>query len=362
MGMNESLKGGIGPLPSGILSVHSDGTGVISTVSYDNTYAKRIVREINTHHYQQETFYSPQHPDHLYSHEFPDNSMVVLYNQSAKYSEISALVIAKGPETFSQKDNELVPVEYIYNFPKEVQQTYWQFLLGGMRSFQKSTQHIDGMRIFIGENNISTYSSADNRTSRSIGNPHAHIVGFIKDHVEQKNVKTSEIVQYLKDEQKFTRKLSTHIARRVENRLVKQRIPQLHFTPQEQPPYGYSFSIPYSIDDIITNPQAFSELMIAHHEAYTAISQQMEKVFAPKVFTAGYKQFIPQPSYRLYLEEMDKQLYAAISPEYLSHAGIIEAASYSLILDRDPSNPKRIPDNIIRSVQQNAVRYISNTL
>lgn len=364
MGMNESLKRGIGPLPSGLLSIHSDGTGVISTLANDTSTAQKVVNAINTPLYQRETFYNPSHPNHLYSRTFPDKSMVVLYNQSAKYSEISALVIAHGPKTFDRGDNELVPVEYIYDYPETVQQSYWQALFGGMKSLQKNAP-IENMRFFIGENNISTYSTFDKRTSRSIGNPHAHIVGFIEEHIEPRSTKASEQVQYLAEEQEFTKRLSTQITRRVHNKLPKTLQDQLVITPQDQPPFGYSFAIPYSVDEIVTNPETFTSLMTDHHKAYTTVAQQMEKVYAPKILAAGFKQFIPQPSYRLYLEEVDGQLYAAISPEYISHAGIIEARSYSrspLILDRNASYPKRFSDELIQCVQKDAAVYIEDIL
>ena len=97
-------------------------------------------------------------------------------------------------------------------------------------------------------------------------------------------------------------------------------------------PFGYSIITNVRSDDAMQNIKRIQKIVELNNSAYTNHSTEMFKLANLK--EKSRKRIIPQPSYRMYMFfNKDKNLEIIISPEFLSHAGVTEAAGIQTIRD-----------------------------
>jgi hypothetical protein len=386
------------PLPAGVLKMHSEGTVVNPTTT--TAEAAASARRLNTPTFISNTFFGLDAERTLSSLYFPDTSQVVLYNQTGKYSDLSVMALAIGPNTLdtthsTSEGTKNIETENVYMYPMDVQEEYWLKIMRTMKNFKdydKFYLKSEGdTRIITGENCIATVTSDDFRTSRSIAVPHTHIMAFRNDSIEPHDNKP-EVVPWLAEEQELTKLFAPTIVKRIQPALrdipvlIQDADPKtypdrtisetLELTPRDEAPFGYSFDLPMGIDSLKMWPigtRVMASVMEAHHKAYTKVAKDIEQRLSKRLLEKGYAQFIPQPSYRLYMELVERDtdehtnyklggdiVRVTVSPEFLSHAGIIEAASDAreggLLLNRAPSNPQRIPVEVLEEAQQYAAQ------
>jgi hypothetical protein len=99
-----------------------------------------------------------------------------------------------------------------------------------------------------------------------------------------------------------------------------------------------------------------TQMLAEHHAAYTEISQAWFSSLKPQ----RQAKLIPQPSYRLYLTLENGKVIATISPEVISHAGVMEAAGVTLI--RKQETPPRISETEKQALRQTVIQALTGEL
>jgi hypothetical protein len=340
------------PLPPGTLQMYAIGA-VNSDVPREQT-AERTAR-LNKSSFLEATFFDPNHASNLLNASSPDGSSLSLYDQSGKYGDFGLMVIAKGPRSFDEED---AITEVIYDYPSETQDAYWQFVLGSMTALRDNSP-VEGMRVIASENCIREYSG-NHRTSRTIALPHIHVTGIVESNIQPETVFVPSLHEPLSREQRLTQKFGKHVADKVQRRLPDEIQEQIQLSSRDVPPYGYSFVVGGSIEEMAKNPALFARIMQTHHQAYASVARPLEKLLRKKLPKNEGTTLIPSPSYRLYLEDSNNRMHVTISPEFLSHAGSMEAAG--VLLDRRPTYPKRYNEEVGDKLQRLAVSKVQGLI
>jgi hypothetical protein len=337
-------------LPSGTYPVN--GHGINSAVS--RSIVAEQTRGLNMK--LDAIFFDPEHQSSLVHKKIDGGGDSVLYNASGRYGDFGVMVISRGPEA---KRKDPSQTEFIFEYPSNVQESHWTFVLSAMDAFAQSTTIPDmpKMRIIASDNAIASYSNESHGTSRSVRYPHTHITGIVEENISAEKTHIPTLHPQLQLEQSLLEQFSPSVVKRMKISLEDKNVP-LNLEAKREAPFGYSFTIDGELDELAKNPEAFTRIMRTHHEAYTDVVKPLEETLTTKLLEFGAEQVIPQPSYRLYMEHADGKMHVTISPEFISHGGILEAAD--VILHRDPSNPVRYPEEWNTILQGEAAEKVRN--
>lgn len=296
--------------------------------------AAEIANIFNTPNYLQETFFEPN-PTILYTENLTSGGQTTLMIPSGPYAEGAVMVIAKGPHSL---DKEEVQTETIYDYPDDVQESYWNTIYTSLQAFSELAEEKggEGLHVVASENCIATRTNEEHRTSRSVALPHAQIF----------TLNEADIVPFEEDEEKIRHLVFEQTALQQDKFLSRytQLVQELvtgemrhgleGLRREQKAPYGYSFVASHDGDI-----EEIREVMQAHHQAYTEAAH----MWIPQLKPTFQQQItIPQPSYRLYMSSDGGNFQVTVSPEFLSYAGVLEAAGVEL--KRGPQFPRRITE------------------
>lgn len=320
-------------LETGVLQLHSSAPAVNTQDSVKKAAA--IADAQNSRSYLEAAFFNG-HARTIHHEQLSTGGQLSLIIPTGPYADISFLVAAAGPETF---DKEIVDTETIYDYPPELQAAYWKMIITSLKTLRDLRgSHND--QVFAVENCIVTRTSDDKRTSRSIGVPHSQILLLNTEAIvpqaweipalskEQRILKSPVFLSLLRTE---LDKVKTDLSRSVRESLAQQY----------HAPFGYTFLL-----DQPTDFDRVAEELNTHHQAY----MQAAETAVARLKPSNRDRLIPQPSYRVYLSLDADKLKVTISPEFISHAGVMEAAGIKL--ERSPEHPPRVTDTEIRAIAQ----------
>lgn len=304
----------------GILRIHCEKPAINTNAS--PTEAARVADTYNSSEFLKRTFFGTT-PDILQRFATPSSGEVTTMKPSGPYTEGAVMVIAHGPDSFNQ---EYVGTEQIYDYPADVQHAYWGSILTALKKIQAKNPRQQAIAV---ENCISQRTSADKRTSRSVGLPHSQTLLLNPKHITPE----SWNIPHLTREQKLLNRSGSmyrfmsgvqHAAHTMDSPLQLEH--------RQQAPFGYEFTASEQGSIVETTLN-----MAVHHEAY----RQASTAAIAQLSERNQKNIIPQPSYRMYMYiENDGSIRTIISPEVLSHAGVLEAMGIQL--QRSVDTPRRI--------------------
>jgi hypothetical protein len=260
---------------------------------------------------------------------------------TAQYSQPSLLVAAAQREMKAGSDG-IVPSFYEYDLTPEAQTLYWHHVLESLRAIDEYAQDKPGHGL-VAINTMATLSTPEISTSKSMAAPHAHIIYYNPDFIEDG---TWEI-DHLTHEQKQKQRREPQIAgRRLTSRLKQEGEASGAFVDVAQlrlgacGPHGYEFNIAPK-DGRIILPEDLQKIMVTNHGLYGNLA---ERYFARHIED---QTLVPQPSYRLYMVRYDtpggENLHVMVSPEVWSGAGALE--DLGILLTRKMGAPDKIPSS-----------------
>lgn len=283
---------------------------------------------------------------------------------TAAYTELASAEFAANGHVFRESENpdpekrereqaaidaEQVPTHMVYDLPFATQVSYWSEVLESLDIYHATLEDFEDptkVTIFAGENAIKERTGTI-RTSRSIAIPHAHTVPL--EHSTIVNLPDGDpTMAHVNYEQRILEKVGQKLADRVFENLpdeakdklletMKGDDPNLKLRKRLVKPFGYQMQLPSDIS--ITDFAAFME---DHHHAYVETTDEI----IDRLSSKNQARIIPQPSYRMYVFKEDQgkgDISVIISPEFISHGGLIEAAG--LKLNRSVDNkPKHDPE------------------
>lgn len=313
-------------MPSGILRIHCEKPALDSRSTV--TEAAAVAKGYNTAEYLQETFFGSA-KGILQTTTTESGGQVTLMTPSGPYAEEAVMVVARGPESFTIPD---VPTELIYNYPVDTQTAYWNYIFASLKHFHSSNTNPNCTIVSV-ENCICQHSCPERRTSRTIALPHTQILRVDKEHLSDEPWS----IDHLNKEQKIlSRKVPLNsMLIELQNKYQEHSGSPLHNVRiQEKAPFGYTFTASNgTVEELQKN-------LHSHHQAYTATAAELIQALRPQ----NQARLIPQPSYRLFLHlEPDGTVLATVSPEFLSSAGVMEAAG--VLLQRDKELEYRVPED-----------------
>lgn len=316
----------------GYLHLYAERPAINTSASVMDAAA--IANRQNTADYLKQTFFTPN-PSILSMHELENGGQTTLMIPSGPYAEGAVMVIAKGPHSL---DREGIQTETIYDYPDDVQNSYWMTIYSSLQACNELAKEKgrDGLHVVASENCIATRTNAVHRTSRSIALPHSQIFTLDEQHITPFDEDEEEINHLVFEQQALQQERWLKGYTQLVQGLVvnKMRHGLEGLRCETKAPFGYSFIASYdgAIEEI-------TQVMNAHHQAYTEAAElwvpQLKPSFQEKIS-------IPQPSYRLYMSSEDGNFQVTVSPEFLSHAGVLEAAGVEL--KRGPQYPRRISE------------------
>lgn len=287
--------------------------------------------------YLREKFFTPN-PTILHTFELASGGQVTAMIPSAPYGEGGMMVIAAGKDSLTPG---FIKTEVVYDFPEDVQTTYWAVVMYCLSSFANDL-YKDATVVLATENCMAHITNEQERNSRSVRLPHIQIFPVQNQHIYE----TEWTIDHLEKEKAlFSRPaLMAGYLYQLEKRywaLSKNGVPQFNHTLGL--PTGYAFKVG-EIDDVET----VTEVMRTHHQAYTAAAQRAVGLANALIDQKhllkedNKRMLITQPSYRLYLTVVGREVQATIAPELISHGGVME--SIGIQLDRNAQNPRRISE------------------
>jgi hypothetical protein len=210
--------------------------------------------------------------------------------------------------------------QYIYEFGEVEQRAYWAHILAGLFAH--------GNQSFYTENTTQT-TSFEHRSSRTLNFIHGQF-GSIKEEWLQPH---GESLEHLGAESRKTLSLMDRINGPLGAIMndVRASSPSVELEYYARPT-GYALSFPLTADlpELIATVQRTME---AHWQAYSNyVKDEEAKVKRASENNSGIEKrdIIPGPSYRQYVWFEDGMLKILISPEYDSHAGVMEGMGIHL--------------------------------
>lgn len=283
------------------------------------------------------SFFDAQNKNVLFVTPLLDGYVVSEVIPTAPYTEEGVMVCAGNPEELRSNVN----TQSIYDLPKKVQEEYWRTVLANLVVFGEDSDRAR-FRILATEN-TTPRTSRKHRTSRTLDIPHVQINRFDRKNADQ----GGNIVESLLLEQKILQD-----ERRVYN-FAENVCKDLDLSPKARQiePYGYVLELP--IDEITAIPKVsdFQRVMELHHEAYTREAKQLVR----QLRDVNQKRIIPQPSYRTYIFFDEGKLKIIISPEFISHAGVTEAAGLETVRTSE-ATPQFSEEKLLKFKQKKAAR------
>ena len=338
-------------LPPGVLRVHSPHT--INTFSSKEEVAKKT-RDLNQGDKLDWAFFDPANKDILAMSTVGETT-VSIFDPNGPYHPDSVMIIAKTPKMLIGNP---IGTYHVYELPFDGQQEYWRIVRETLR-FNPGSYYC--------ENASSQFSNEEHRTPRTIGLPHGQIG----------KVDPTKIEAFPEGVDLNTPEFLEEVATLKSHPLAREALLSIHSSLKElypkndsslswrmygraselALPVGYSLLLKGPIDD-----KSFAHFMNANFYAY---SRAVFKLFATiKLPQEELDRFMPQPSFRLFVEKvdskMDKGLFITVAPHVYSHAGVNEVAG--LFLDRDPKyNPLVAPQDREKYLQEYTA-YIKKVL
>lgn len=304
--------------------MHADVAGINTNV--DTRSAAEKIRALN-HPENLERIFFGDGANVLYTTQVDSGSRISIVVPSAPYSDESLMVVAAGPASFG---SETVETETVYDYPDDAQFAYWGFILDTLRALKDLPELEGGSTVIATENCMATVSNEEHRTSRSIALPHSQI--FRVDHSKIQPGRST--IDHLTQEQRILSsgqavgRFTEHLDSFLREHLPESLNPRL--SPRTHEPFGYQLLL-----GVNKETEDVADVLFAHHFAYSRAIEGMLK----KLNERSKRKIKPQPSYRLYLTYSDDdELTAIVSPQIVSHAGVVEAAGIDL--DRSPTHPK----------------------
>ncbi len=311
--------------PEGILTVRSEKPSVLTSATPQE--ASKITEKSNTPEFLKNAFFSLDDPFVLSVQELQNEGAVSVVIPTGPYSETDLLVVAAGPTTFSQEKSQ---TESIYDYPESVQTTYWKTILTVLDSLEM--QKKPGQIAVMTENAISEVSHSDKRTSRTIMLPHAHVFLFSPEEVQSSPL-PQEWTHLHTEQRALNMWLQSPKFSAFETELTEAlKVLPASVSAKTDLPKGYE--IRFSDD---ATPEEVALAMNINQRIYHKTADKMIRDL--KVHTV--QKLIPQASYRLYLHHDTEanQYVFTVSPEFISHAGVLEAAG--VVLERKLNAPEK---------------------
>ena len=310
--------------PQGSVRVHSEHQ--INTFQGKAEVAKET-RRLNNSDLLNSKFFSSDSPQVLTTIEAPrEEGLVSIVDPRGQYYPDSLMVMAATPRMM---EDETIGTYHVYDMPVEMQRLYWGVVRETLR-FNPGARYV--------ENAAVVYSNEQHRTPRTIGLPHGQIgqiaPELVQPSTEDESFDTPEFqaeIEALKNNPR-AKKALVDINRSLRSSVLSGMGRGFRLYPRnsmEALPLGYSLLIPGNP----TDPN-FTFVMDANYHAY---KETMENVLVD-VLPADIKRMIPQPSFRLYVEEMDPLAHegtlVTLSPMIFWHGGVNEAGG--MFMDRAP--------------------------
>jgi hypothetical protein len=304
--------------------------------------AARIAKTFSTPEYLSYAFFNSLHPDFLYKEVLPSGGKVSVCVPTSPYTEQSVLVVAAGPDSFNHNP---VKTEAIYDYPADVQNAYWEKILTSLDVFAYESSGQPLSHAVAVENCIAVRTNDQVRTSRSIALPHAHILCINEASLENEDWSLA----HLTFEQRVlhNKRLMGVFLKELAKGTQLQDLTARAFAP-----YGYSFTL-WQEGEKTPRDKAVTQRLAKHHWAYAQTAQTAETELSAR----NASKIIPQPSYRLYLSAEGGAVRAIVSPEFLSPAGVMEAAG--IRLERNTAYPQRVPQENSDRVYRNLKRELT---
>lgn len=333
-------------LPRGELKLYAS-FGALNTAEPKEKVAEATAR-MNTPEFLEDTFFNENNPHVLSIKTLSSGGKVTVMQPSGPYSEDAVMVIARGPHSYI--DGE-VPTQNTYDFPFDTQVEYVRTIMDGLQALRgicETEGSKDDYSIFATENCMDRISDSEYRLSRSIALPHSQIIRVHHDTITPTNQTIDHLehekrlLKNIKRNEEFTHALVPHLKKRGGSSVAS-------IAPREKIPFGY---------DISFNPDVtageVARVLLEHHGAAGLLSNKWKSGLRE----ANQAKTKPMPSYRAYYHYTDEGSFVvSISPEIVSHAGVLEAAG--IMLSRGAEHPRLFDDHKVSETRREVVRAIN---
>lgn len=262
----------------------------------------------------------------------------------------------------SMTENGIVPTTTIYDYDVKLQKEYFRQTLAAMLAMEEfnlpdENPQQDTPRVLATENNMAIVSNESHRVPRSIGLPHLHVfkAGSWID-----TTATPKFPPHLRAEQRLLRRgdhlerFATDVSSTISDELGRLG-GDVQISLRDIEPFGYAITTPITRNQNLDDQaEILQKVMASHQKAYMEATGRhidgvnKRRIESKKKSTAKAgridstpmlieEKIIPQPSMRTYLYFNNRGfLTCVISPEFISSAGVMEAAG--VILHRDATN------------------------
>ena len=329
--------------PSGRLEIRAHNA--INSEASLGTAAKKAAEQNSSQNLRK--FFDPLSCDVL-DLDLTDGGVTSTYKPSGPYADISILIISAPHHSLQRKE---AVTEQIYDYSFDLQENHWKRVLSTMVATANHPLIINSdSQIYATENCIESISNQNQRNSRTISLPHAQVFALDQSVIKPDNTNFNHLTR----ERKWTQR---YIADFLDQ--LKTHLPSIELSARVSNPTGYEFSFNENAYGLLANISFVAQTLRDHHIAFAKVAKMWKKQI-DKLDKPYFQNLIQAPSYRLYLYDGDKGLEVTISPEFISHAGVLEAAG--LHLHRASFHPKRYPnDRVILEEITNNARHLTIT-
>ena len=312
--------------PQGTVRVHSEHQ--INTHQGREEIAEKT-RTLNDSRFLNSKFFNSDSPQVLTTIEAPrEQGLVSVIDPLGQYYPDSVMIMAATPHMM---EDETVGTYHVYDMPVEMQRLYWAIVRETLR-FNPGARYVENAAI--------TYSNEQYRTPRTIGLPHgqigqigAELVQPTRDGESLDTPESQREIEALRNDPRAKQAL-VDINKILKKSLLSGRGFGRGFrvyprNDMDTLPLGYSLAIPGNP----TDPN-FTFIMETNHRAYEEVMKDLFEEISPDESSGA----VPQPSYRLYVEEIDpvnhQGTIITLSPMIFWHGGVNEAGG--MLMDRAP--------------------------
>jgi hypothetical protein len=277
-------------------------------------------------------------PEAILRKKLPSGTDIVLLHPTGPYTDRALMLAMYNPDIKTTHN-----AQWTYDYPFKEQVEYWRFVVSGLYA-QKEILKQEGRDKEVKSQYVENATHVSNgkfRTSSTISFQHGHFI-----EIDPKElVPTTHTIPHLREEREVLERgfLMKRFLRRLSNSFeMNSEVKSPDFIVQEKLPLGYGFKI--SSDNSDHNISKLTFIMNKHHKAYENLTQ--EYLDSAHVVSARFsdttlnfrerlKTVIPPPSYRLYMTLNISQIDVEISPEFISHAGVMQGEGIDLDRNED---------------------------
>ncbi len=271
---------------------------------------------------------------------FQDGTDLVLLHPSGPYTDRALMLAVYNPNITTRHDTH-----WIYDYPQDVQEEYFRNIILGLYAQREilKEEGRDNIESLYVENSTHVSNHAF-RTSRTIKFPHGHFIEVD----ESELIPHTSTLDHLREEWGVLGRgfLVEDFAKRLKANMVEKGTELDQIASRDRLPLGYEFQLPLS--SLQGNVRDVASVMGSHHESYEDVASKYVRAvkFSARIpqvtdlFIDRAGKIIPPPSYRLYMSlQDDNNLGVIIAPEFISHAGVMQAKGIDL--DRRETYPLR---------------------